>query len=87
MTKKKKNKKNMQKNGNQRHKEDKEPIVVGGEAYLQLYDEHGNLPPELAMAGFDKESLEKSIEALKAHGLMEVIEYKGVEYYRMLKPK
>ena len=40
MTKKKKNKKNLQKNGNQRHKEH---IVVEGEAYQRLYDENGNL--------------------------------------------
>ena len=83
MTKKKKNKKNLQKNGNQRHKEH---IVVEGEAYQRLYDEKGNLPSQLTMAGFDKESAEKAMEDLKAHGLMEVIEYKGVEYYRTLEP-
>ena len=83
MTKNKKNKKNLQKNGNQRHKQ---LIVVEGEEYQRLYDEHGNVPSQLAMAGFDKESLEKAKEDLKAHGLMEVIEYKGVEYYRTLEP-
>ncbi|RIM32756.1 hypothetical protein BUY35_00265 [Staphylococcus cohnii] len=83
MTKKKKNKKNLQKNGNQRHKE---LIVVEGEAYQRLYDEHGNLPSQLTMAGFNKESLEEAMEELKAHGLMEVIEYKGIEYYRTLEP-
>lgn len=81
-----KNKKNLQKNGNQRHKQHKELIVVEGEAYQRLYDEHGNVPSKLAKAGFDKESLEKAKEDLKSHGLMEVIEYKGVEYYRTLKP-
>lgn len=86
MTKKKKNKKNLQKNGNQRHNQHKELIVVEGEAYQRLYDEHGNVPSQLVMAGFDKESLEKAKEDLKAHGLMEVIEYKGIEYYRTLEP-
>lgn len=86
MTKKKKNKENLQKNGNQRHKQHKEYIVVEGEMYQRLYDEHGNLPSQLTMAGFNKESLEEAMEDLKAHGLMEVIEYKGVEYYRTLEP-
>ncbi|PTK45057.1 hypothetical protein BUZ69_11875 [Staphylococcus saprophyticus] len=83
MAKKKKNKKNLQKNGNQSHKE---LIVVEGEAYQRLYDEHGNLPSQLTMAGFNKESLEEAMEELKAHGLIEVIEYKGIEYYRTLEP-
>ncbi|MDK7284475.1 hypothetical protein [Staphylococcus pettenkoferi] len=76
----------MPKNGNQRHKQHKEHIEVEGEVYHRLYDEHEKLPSQLAMAGFDKESLEKAKEELKSYGLMEVIEYKGVEYYRMLEP-
>ncbi len=59
-------------------------VEINGKQYYRLYDENGNLPEEFKALDIN---IEESMDELKRHGLLEVIEIKGNKYYRALDPK
>ncbi|OEK58980.1 hypothetical protein [Staphylococcus equorum] len=62
-------------------------IKVKGNMYLRLYDDKGNLSEDVNISFMSQADVEESIKELEAVDLMEVIEHKGVKYFRMLEPK
>lgn len=65
----------------------KNEITVNGTTYMRMYDDKGEFNNENAKMVLNSSDIEESIEELQEYGLMEVIKYKGVKYYRTLEPQ
>lgn len=65
----------------------KNEITVNGTTYMRMYDDKGEFNNENAKMVLNSSDIEASIEELQEYGLMEVIKYKGVKYYRTLEPQ
>lgn len=61
--------------------------TINGITYERMYDKNGELTNEEVKALLSGKDIEKAIEELQQFDLMEVIEIKGVKYYRTLDPK
>ena len=65
----------------------KNEITVNGTTYMRMYDDKGEFNNEEAKQLLSGSDIEESIKELQEYGLMEVIKYKGVKYYRTLEPQ
>lgn len=65
----------------------KNEITVNGTTYMRMYDDKGEFNNENAKMALNSSDIEESIKELQEYGLMEVIKYKGVKYYRTLEPQ
>lgn len=64
----------------------KNEITVNGTTYLRMYDDKGVFNSEEAKRLLSGSDIEESLKSLEEHGLIEIIKYKGVKYYRVLEP-
>ena len=65
----------------------KNEITLNGTTYMRMYDDKGEFNNENAKMVLNSSEIEESIEELQEYGLMEVIKYKGLKYYRTLEPQ
>lgn len=65
----------------------KNEITLNGTTYMRMYDDKGEFNNENAKMALNSSDIEESIKELQEYGLMEVIKYKGVKYYRTLEPQ
>lgn len=65
----------------------KNEITVKGITYYRMYDDKGEFNDNEVKALLSGKDIEEAIEELQQANLMEVIENKGMKYYRVLEPK
>lgn len=65
----------------------KNEITINGITYVRMYDDKGEFNNDKVKALLSGKDIEEGIEELQQANLMEVIENKGVKYYRPLEPK